>query len=186
MDINNIYIKDMSELADILIDDAMGLSDVGSVVAVGYYEDISWLLKELLQYDEVMVGSIELEDFTMGGYDAEYILFLNEGLVVSVERAKSKNGIATYYKSPVVYIGEDCSSSIVLHNIDSEATTYAYGFCDEEDGIECSGDCENCELGFSTDEDDNNDNDYMVIVGKYSDLTPEEKNIVDLFLDWRL
>ena len=52
----DIYIEDMNEIVDIIASEANNLDEYGSVSVIAYYEDMAEILKELLAYDNFMVG----------------------------------------------------------------------------------------------------------------------------------
>lgn len=58
-----------------------------TVYTVLFYEDAKELLKELLNYEETYIDSIEISDPLYSGYDKEYYVILDSELKINVEKA---------------------------------------------------------------------------------------------------
>lgn len=136
----DICIENMNEIVDIIADEANNLDEYGSVSVIAFYEDMAEILKELLAYDEFMVGNIELYDFEFTNYDKEYILTICEDLKIWIQPMFNGERYINY-EADKVFIADDCCSSVVEYNFNRKADTYMFGY--EEDEESC--DCENCQ-----------------------------------------
>lgn len=141
------YLKDLvftnaSEVAEFAYKKAYDLEDIGCVQVVGFYEEISDVLKEILQYDEVSVGNIELNSADWNGYLKEYYLTIDEDMVVCVEPGYyAEKEIYLQYEAETLIICDDCNSVIVKNNMYEGAVSYCYRY----DGDCDYGCCDCCE-----------------------------------------
>ena len=150
----DICIENMTEIVDIIADEANKLDEYGSVSVIAFYEDMAEILKELLAYDEFMVGNIELYDFEMTNYDKEYILTICEDLKIWIQPMFNGERYINY-ESDKVFIADDCHSTVVGYNFNSKADNYIFGYVEDEEICEredCQ--CECCK-------EDDSDSDDM-------------------------
>jgi len=148
----DICIEDMNEIVDIIASEANNLDEYGSVSVIAFYEDMAEILKELLAYDEFMVGNIELYDFEFTNYDKEYILTICEDLKIWIQPMFNGERYINY-EADKVFIADDCHSSVVGYNFNRKADIYCFGYEDDEE----SCDCENCQCCNDTDDDTDDD-----------------------------
>jgi hypothetical protein len=145
----DICIEDMTEIVDIIANEAYDIEEYGSVSVIAFYEDMAGILKELLAYEDFMVGNIELYDFEMTNYDKEYIMTICEDLKIWIQPMFNGERYINY-EAGKVFIADDCHSSVLEYNFNRKSDTYCFGYAEDEEICECE-DCQ-CE-----DEDDTND-----------------------------
>lgn len=139
MNIKELYIDDLSEIADLMYEDALNLDDIGSVTAFGYYDDIAILLKELLQYDDTSVGNIELHEETLHNYSDIFALTITNELEIWSE-PMLVDGKYLGYEAEKVYIADDCTTAILKKNDNEDAPIFSFGY-----GVESDNCCDNCD-----------------------------------------
>lgn len=138
----DLVFTDVSEVAEFAYKKAYDLEDIGCVQVVGFYEEISDVLKEILQYDEVSVGNIELNSDDWNGYLKEYYLTIDEDMVVCVEPGYyAEKEIYLQYEAETLIICDDCNSVIIKNNMHEGAESYCYRY---DDDCDCSY-CDRCE-----------------------------------------
>lgn len=145
MEIRNFY--DFDELGDYMYELASEESQV--VTAVLLYEDAIELIKWLMLYDDVEIGSISIENEDYHGYDKEFYITLDTDLVLDVVPAyqlqtdKTAEGYLPL-ESEVVFYGGDVSSKLALQNTyGNKYEIVIENYYDDECG-DCCGDCSNC------------------------------------------
>ncbi len=149
------------------------------IEAVGKFETIKPLLKEVMTYESVDFENIEIESKNTDGYADEFVLslWMNDDVIeVGCEKLKRDGE----YISPCgdeTYLMEDCSSKVIA--LCEEAGLYFVNFDEEFDCDEecCQGCCE------CTDEDGdiygfvaNNENDNGYSKFTYYSSTPINKS----------
>lgn len=120
------------------------------VTAVLLYEDAVELIKWLMQYDDVTVGSINIENEDYHGYDKEFYITIDTDLVLDVMPAyqlstdKDTEGYLAI-ESDIVFYGGDVSSKLALQNTYGNKYELIIENYDDEDECEnCCEDCSNC------------------------------------------
>lgn len=132
-----------SEVAEFAYKKAYELEDIGCVQVVGFYDKISGVLKEILQYDEVSVGNVELNSADWNGYFKEYYLTIDEDMAVCVEPGYYKEKeIYLQYEAETLIICDDCNSVIIKNNRHKGAESYSYRYDDDCERIHCN--CGKC------------------------------------------
>lgn len=142
MDIKELYISDISEVAEFMIKDASNLDDIGSITAFGYYEDIAALLKDILSYDKTFVCDIELHGELMRGYSDIFSLTIGEDFGIWIE-PMYVDGEYLGYDAEKVYIADDCSTAILKKNENKNVMIYSFGYGEYDE--ECCGCCDCCD-----------------------------------------
>lgn len=142
MNIKELYIDDLSEIAYLMYQDAVKLDDIGSITAFGYYEDIAVLIKELLQYEDTYVCNIELHEETLQGYSDIFALAVSEDLGIWIE-PMLVNGEYLGYEADKVYIADDCTTAILKKNENLDAPIFSFGY--DLDECDCCHECD-CDL----------------------------------------
>ena len=138
----DICIEDMNEIVDIIANEAYDLTEYGSVSVIAFYEDMTEILKELLAYEDFMVGNIELYDFEFTNYDKEYIMTMNDDLKIWIQPMFNGERYINY-EADKVFIADDCHSSVLEYNFNRKSDTYCFGYAEDEEICECE-DCQ-CE-----------------------------------------
>lgn len=166
MNIKELYIDDLSEIADLMYEDALNLDDIGSVTAFGYYDDISILLKELLQYDDTSVGNIELHEETLYNYSDIFALTITNELEIWSE-PMLVDGKYLGYEAEKVYIADDCTTAILKKNDNEDAPIFSFGY-----GVESDNCCDDCDCYKE---------ESAVLLGDKNDEKPVEKTSTTIF-----
>lgn len=117
--------------------------------AVLLCEDAAQLIRCLLLYDDVTIGSINIENEDYHGYDKEFYITLDADLILDVVpayRVQANNDAERYLplESDVVFYGGDVSSKTVLQS--TYGNKYEIIIEDYDDGTEdkCGGCCRDC------------------------------------------
>lgn len=166
MNIKELYIDDLSEIADLMYEDALNLDDIGSVTAFGYYDDIAILLKELLQYDDTSVGNIELHEETLHNYSDIFALTITNELEIWSE-PMLVDGKYLGYEAEKVYIADDCTTAILKKNNNEDTPIFSFGY-----GVESDNCCDNCDCYKE---------ESAVSLGDKNDEKPVEKTSTTIF-----
>ena len=139
---------DFAELGNHMYELASEESQV--VTAVLLCEDAIKLIKWLMLYDDVTVGSISIENEDYHGYDKEFYITLDTDLVLDVAPAyqlqtdKTAKGYSAI-ESDVVLYGGDVSSKLALQNTyGNKYEIVIENYDDEDECGDCCGDCSNC------------------------------------------
>lgn len=108
--------NDVTELAEYMIDQ---VADKHFVTAALFFDDAKELMRSLLMYDDIEIGTIEISDFEYSGYTDEYYVSLLDDHTLSVEMAfKDNRYLAT--DAEVLLIDGDAKYEIVRRNDFSE------------------------------------------------------------------
>lgn len=177
----DICIEDMTEIVDIIASEANNLDEYGSVSVIAFYEDMAEILKELLAYDNFMVGNIELYDFELTNYDKEYILTICEDLKIWIQ-PMFKGERYINYEADKVFIADDCHSSVVGYNFNRKSDTYIFGYEEDEESCECENcqckcckeDCNDNMHSFSVTSSDENGTSMYSFYSTDADLVKEQ------------
>lgn len=138
---------DFAELGNYMYELANEESQV--VTAVLLCDDAIKLIKWLILYDDVTVGSISIENEDYHGYDKEFYITLDTDLVLDVVPAyqlqtdKTAEGYLPL-ESDVVLYGGDVSSKLALQNTYGNKHEIVIENYDEDECGDCCGDCSNC------------------------------------------
>lgn len=142
---DKLRIPDYDELGNLMF--TLANENAKVVTAVLTFDDASELLKWLLFFDEVSVGSIDLQNEDYAGYNKEYLVTIDTDLVVDVSPAYNTSESKYFmHDTDIALFGEDVESEL-LHNINAEIEYgIEFGNYDEDGGCgDCCGDCSNCE-----------------------------------------
>lgn len=102
--------------------------------AVMFFDDAAELMRELLEFCDVSVGSIECSPSELNGYCKEYYVVLNEHRELYVEPAMNKdNQKYLRYEADTLYIDGDASASIIRQNMSDDCACYEIVWGAEED-----------------------------------------------------
>lgn len=124
-----IAFAQIGDLAEYMIN---RVDDKEYIVATLFFDDAVELMRSLLLYDEVRVGTIEISDIEYDGYTGEYYVSLMDDYTLCVERALSDD---KYLKTDaaLLLLDGDVKYAIVEANDASECVEIAIGDDDCED-----------------------------------------------------
>ena len=179
----NIYIDEIEELADMVIEDVDALGKFGIVGVVGHSYDMAGIFKELMCDLYTFPNFIETLD--VDDEKSEYLLCVDEEGNVDIELIKdSDSGEYINYCADKLYIFGDCHSNICANNYVKDCDYFIVDYADKiKDTDECQkeykndcGDCKRCE---SCEKNDNFANSSVQI-----DITKNsDDNILEIRLD---
>ena len=137
-------IEDLGEVAcamyDSIVDDKLN-----DVMFVGYYEDVVFIIKELLMFDDILPYDIELEPVETGCYDKEYYLTLDEELNIWCSKAyDSEYEGYSYIETDRLFIADDYNSAILKEIGCDKDSMYEVSY-DTFGDEECDGNCACCQ-----------------------------------------
>ena len=111
----NFYIDSIENLADSIVNDVVNSDEnIYTVSAIGYFDELSELIKHLLRYEDVNVHDISIMSPEVGAYGHEYILSLMDDYTLWCEplyRKGNQEHIA--FGADKVYIFDNCNVSLV-------------------------------------------------------------------------
>lgn len=117
-------------------------------VAVLHYDGAASLIRELLLYDEVDIGAIDIEPEDFNGYNKEYYITLGKDLLIYVDPAYYINddgeGIYLNACGDEVFYGGDVSSKIIAVNDGVPYEIEIEDELEEESCGDCCCDCTSC------------------------------------------
>lgn len=127
----HIAFAQIGDLAEYMIN---RVEDKEYIVAALFFDDAVELMRSLLLYDEVRIGTIEIADFEYDGYTDEYYVSLMDDYTLCVERALSDEKYLRTDASLILLDG-DVKYAIVEANDESECIEIVIGDddCEEPD-----------------------------------------------------
>lgn len=104
--------QDAASLAEYMVDN---VEQRHYIVATLFFDEAQELLRELLLYDDISIGTIEIEDKLFDNYCGEYYVSLTDEYILSVEKAfKYDQYLIT--EAELMLINSDASSRIIRMN----------------------------------------------------------------------
>lgn len=149
MIMKRLVLSDISELAEYMIGK---VAEEFNVTATLFYDDAVALTRELMSYEDIDVGCLEIMTPEYNGYKKEYYVTLSEDNVLAVEPAW-KDGKYLNAEPDLMIIDGDASHKIV-EDIPVGNCRELYIGIEEDDTDccgECCGDCTNCDNDSSND-----------------------------------
>lgn len=126
----HIAFAQIGDLAEYMIN---RVEDKEYIVAALFFDNAVELMRSLLLYDEVRIGTIEISDIEYDGYTGEYYVSLMDDYTLCVERALSDD---KYLRTDaaLLLLDGDVKYAIVEANDASECVEIAIG---DDDCGEC-------------------------------------------------
>lgn len=143
MFMKKLTLNDISDLAEYMLDKVDNGLNVTSTL---FYDDASALTRELMLYDNVQIGYLEITSSEYNNYDKEYYVTLSEDKVLSVEPAW-KNDVYLYAEPDLMIIDGDASHKIIEKMPVGACRELCLGVeedCVDEGCNECCCDCSDC------------------------------------------
>lgn len=107
-------IEDLFEVSDAMYSDI--IEGIEETEFIGYYSDVSMVLKYLLTFDETMPCFIHIadaeSDIDVDDYEKEYSIILDSDMNIWCEKAY-KDGRYLFVSSERVYIADDCNPELL-------------------------------------------------------------------------
>lgn len=128
-----LHFEDYSDLYNYMYEVS---SDGESITTIVSDEDIVSVMRWFLQYEDIDVGSIQIDE----DYNNEYYVTLDEFLFLNIKPVKDKNGNVIIENTDKMLFPGHVSSSIALHNTNCEQ----YEICYKEKNDFCKDCCEDC------------------------------------------
>lgn len=132
-----IIFKDYAELGNSMYEIASG--DGESITAVLPCDDAVFIMRWLLEYEDIDVGNIQISE----DYDDEYYVTIDEFLFLNIKPVKDKQGNIIVENTDIMLFDGLVPNSIALHNKNCRQ----YEICYEKENDlcrECCSDCSNC------------------------------------------
>lgn len=134
-------IENLSEVADAMYSDIT--EGIEETEFIGYYSDVSMVLKHLLMFDETIPCFIHITDaeLDIDEYEKEYSIILDSNMNIWCEKAYM-DGRYLFVSSERVYVADDCNPEL-LDSIDmnvDEVYEVTYGLEPEKE-TETERDC---------------------------------------------
>lgn len=125
----HIAFAQIGDLAEYMIN---RVEDKEYIVAALFFDNAVELMRSLLLYDEVRIGTIEISDIEYDGYTGEYYVSLMDDYTLCVERALSDN---KYLRTDaaLLLLDGDVKYAIVEANDASECVEIVIGDDDCEE-----------------------------------------------------
>ena len=115
------------------------------VTAVLLCEDAIKLIRWLMLYDDVTVGSINIENENYHEYDKEFYITLDTDLVLDVIPAyQSNENKYLVAETDVVFYSGNVSSKLVVQNTYRNKYELIIENYEEDECGDCCGDCSSC------------------------------------------
>lgn len=109
-------IENLSEVADAMYSDIAN-NGLNEVEFIGFYEDVSTVLKNLLIFDETTPYFIKMVDSKYDDYEKEYSIILDSNMNIWCEKEYMGDNYL-FVTSEKVYVADDCNSKL-LENIET-------------------------------------------------------------------
>lgn len=136
MIMKRLVLGDISELAEYMVGK---IAEEFNVTATLFYDDAVALTRELMSYDDIEVGCLEIMTPEYNGYNKEYYVTLSEDNVLAVEPAW-KDGRYLNAEPDLMLIDGDASHQIVADTPIGNCRELYIGI-DEDDETDCCGEC---------------------------------------------
>ena len=104
-----LYFKDYTEIGKYMYDKA---NDGCNITATLFLEDTLELMRDLLSYEDVEIGGIDVAQMEYHGYSKEYYITLSDDLTLDIEPAWHINGYLSA-EPDIMLIDGNASSAIV-------------------------------------------------------------------------
>ena len=170
------YFNDVTDFADHLSEMVDGLSSTSDIgIVLPPYQAMS-LMEELIKH-EFSIGSVNISDPEFCDYYDPYYISIYEGNLFCIPFKNENTDEYMHVTDTVVYISNDCNSSILKH-VESDVV-YAY----ELDEADVDEDCDDCELKDQCEKQETSlykVNDKVVSKAEYDEAV---KKIDDKYLD---
>ena len=129
--------EEYTTIADYMYDEA----DNGqNVTATLFFDDAVNLMKELIAYECVVVGAIDIAKSEYNGYTKEYYVTLSEDMVMDISPAW--NGRIYLNAEPDIMLIDGNASSAIIRNVPLENCKEIYI---NDTSCECDCICSDCE-----------------------------------------
>lgn len=132
-----IAFAQIGDLAEYMIN---RVEDKGYVVATLFFDNAVELMRSLLLYEEVQVGTIDISDFEYDGYMDEYYVSLMDDYTLCIERALADD---KYLRTDaaILLLDGNAKYAVAEANDESECVEIAigedeYGECDYDEATE--------------------------------------------------
>ena len=109
-------IEDLCEVAGVMYSDIID-NGLDEVEFIGYYDDVSIVLKNLLMFDETSPCFINMVDSEYDDYEKEYSIILDSDMNIWCEKAYMDDEYL-FVVSEKVYVADDCDPEL-LENIET-------------------------------------------------------------------
>lgn len=150
-------IDDLSDVAYAMYENIV--EDVcKNVMFVGFYEDASAIIKELLMYDEIIPYNISIEPIEFDNYDKEYYIALDNNFNIWCCKAYDvQDKCYLWDTTDCLFIADDCCSAILKEIGCDKDNMYEVLYDLDDEECECDGNCACCNCN------DGKDDNYDVI-----------------------
>ena len=133
-------VEEFCEIYNDVVDDLRGTHTYAEIVA--NYDDARAIVRELVFYD-YEIAQVELVDTAFDGYDGEFsIAIINDEIYC--ERAKVDGKYPGSGATIAYFMDDVCHKATSAY--DKDTVMYEVHIEDDEDEVECDGDCDNCSL----------------------------------------
>lgn len=112
----SLLFRDAASLAEYMVGN---IKNRHYIVAALFFDEAQDLLRELLLYEDIEIGSIEIDSELFDGYCGEYYVSLTDENILSVEKAFYEDAYLTT-EAELMLIDSDASSRILRTNSSSE------------------------------------------------------------------
>lgn len=144
-----LHFENMNALAEFMV---CGVADKEHIVAALFFDEAKALVKALLQYENIEITAIDINESEFDGYCDEYYVSILENRELFVSKAMGDRGYLLT-DADIMFISPNASYAIVIRNEDTEMIetyvgeddggceyTILESSCDEEEH-QCECDC---------------------------------------------
>lgn len=171
---------------DEVVDSAVGLLDkdvYGTVSFIGYCDTISTVLGILLDGYSLDIGFVHIDEFS---YDDLYELFIDENYIVSVEPIKDSDGSYHLNDADIQFVDDEVSTRYIRTLEDNNVKYEVFSVTEDNECVDNASECDYENEADDISSDYKDTDNIIVMCTKYTDLTDDEKQLLDLMLDWWL
>ena len=122
-----LHFENMNALAEFMV---CGVADKEHIVATLFFDEAKALVKALLQYENIEITAIDMNEPEFDGYCDEYYVSILENHELFVSKAMGDKGYLLT-DADIMFISPDASSAIVIRNDDTDMIETYVG---EDDG----------------------------------------------------
>ena len=117
-----LFFNDYTEIGEYMYEKA---NDGCNITATLFLEDTIGLMRDLMSYEDIEIGGIDVAQMEYNGYSKEYYVTLSEDLVLDVEPAWNVKGYLSAEPDIMLIDGNASSTSFIR----TFRRTYYFGCC---------------------------------------------------------
>lgn len=131
-----LYFNDYAEIGEYMYEKA----NIGfNITATLFLEDTIGLMRDLMSYENIEIGGIDVAQMEYNGYSKEYYVTLSEDLVLDIEPAWNTRRNCYLYAEPDIMLIDGEANSAIIKDVPKDKCTEIYiGAQTKDNSDECT------------------------------------------------